>query len=145
VAIGKGNHRPFIILALVEVSTQMCHLYLCWVAATMLVKSSNFGEWFAGVAVAYPLTAMMVCLQGFTTPGVLMLCFHQLRLIIINMTTNEMINCHRYDHFWREVQTDTGGTRKMFSNPFDKGGAYANCVDFWCRRRRADLGPRAAS
>merc|ERR1719334_403040 len=32
VAVGRGNHRPFIFLAVVESCTQICHMMLCWTA-----------------------------------------------------------------------------------------------------------------
>jgi len=141
VAIGRGNHRPFIFLALVEVFTQICHFFLCWTAAGELVKAESTGLWMLAVGAQYPLTGMMIALQGLTTPGVVMLCIHQLRCVFTNMTTNEMMNSYRYPHFWKEVTSAEGITKKVFSNPFDKGGPWANCVDFWWNRRRSARGP----
>mmetsp|Transcript_45312 Transcript_45312/g.81928 ORF Transcript_45312/g.81928 Transcript_45312/m.81928 type:complete len:278 (+) Transcript_45312:3-836(+) len=134
VAIGRGNHRPFIFLALVEVSTQFCHLYLCWKVACHAVHFQNsHWNWIVGIVSSYPLLAMIAFQHCFTAPGVLFLLFSHLRLIGINMTTNEMINAFRYDHFW--VQTEN---QRVFRNPFNKGHCVWNCVDFWCTRRRSD-------
>merc|ERR1711959_243718 len=73
-----------------------------------------------------------------TIPWVSVLTLHQLRLVGINMTTNEMINLNRYDHFW--VQTGKG---KTLQNPFDKGGIARNCLDFWWYQNRSYRPPRA--
>jgi len=80
---------------------------------------------------------LIIILHLFTLPGVVMLVVHQLRLVATNMTTNEMINAHRYSHFW---ETKPNSKQKVFSNPFNKGGALSNCIDFWWSRRRAELG-----
>ena len=56
---------------------------------------------------------------------------HKARLIALNMTTNEMMNIHRYRHFW---------VMGRFNNPFHKGGVVKNCLDFWWTRRRAQDG-----
>jgi len=140
-AIGRGNHRPFMFLAVIEVSTQLCFLYLCWAASYTLVKQGTFFEWFTELASSYPLMVFMMVIHGFTAPGILMLTFYQLRLVAMNLTTNEMMNAHRYRHFWKESDVGTGLPRKSFRNPFSKGSIPANCMDFWWIRRRSDLGP----
>jgi len=141
VAIGRGNHRPFIFLACIEPCVQFCHLYLCWVTASALVSPSSgaFVTWIMAVASEYPLLLLMVFLHIMTGPPVSCLAFNQLRLIAVNMTTNEMINAYRYEHFWEKVEQ--GGTkRKVFKNPFHKGNILRNCIDFWWTRRREDPG-----
>lgn len=139
-AIGKGNHRQFIFLAIVEVMTQLCHLYLCWAAAGVLVPDSKTStEFVLRVSSEYPLLTMMAFAQLLSAPGILMLNIHQWRLIVMNMTTNEMMNAYRYQHFW---QTGSHGQRK-FRNPFHKGNILWNCLDFWWIRRRSDFGPGA--
>jgi len=143
VAIGKGNHRPFMFLAVAEVSTQIVFLYLCWTASYTLTKpGSTFLEWFSELASGYPLMMLMIVIHGFTAPGILMLTFYQLRLVAMNLTTNEMMNAHRYKHFWKEVDVGTGVPRKTFKNIFNKGSMIANCVDFWFTRRRSEFGPK---
>jgi len=139
-AIGKGNHRQFIMLSMVEVATQIMHLILLWTAAGELVKSESRSEWLFGVLTEYPLLVLMAIVQGFTMPGVLFLMLNHLRMIALNVTTNEMINAYRYGHFWKTVETN-GYPKKVFSNPFNKGTVAANCLDFWWIRRRSDLGP----
>merc|ERR1712032_12317 len=71
VAIGRGNHRPFIVLACLEVCAQLCHLYLCLVAARELVVASSWSAWAFGVASQYPVLLMVGILHTLTAPGVL--------------------------------------------------------------------------
>merc|ERR1712130_880092 len=99
------------ILALTETFTQLCHLYLLWTCASHLVKGSGFGEWAFLVAVEYPILALMMFVHSFTAPGVMMLSFQQLRMIGMSLTTNEMINMHRYEHFWEENAAAAPGQR----------------------------------
>lgn len=141
VAIGRGNHRPFIFLACVEVCTQLSHIYLCWVCAKRLVEASSVSDWVLGVATQYPLLAFVALLHSFTSPGIVMLAANQLRLIGINLTTNEMINISRYRHFWEETDPGAGQRKRKFRNPFNKGSIVLNCFDFWWARRRGDTGP----
>lgn len=140
IAIGKGNHRPFIVLAGVECTTQLCHLFLCWTCSVALVKIPTFSDWFFAVSAAYPLLLVMAIVHCFTGPGILMLFLSQLRLVIVNMTTNEMINSYRYSHFWQEIELG-GAKKKVFHNPFNKGSGWANCIDFWWNRKRGERGP----
>lgn len=141
--VGRGNHRPFILLAATEVGTQMCHLYLLFHTAFTVVTYERLGQWLSTLLIGYPLLCLMVVLQGFTTPGILMLLFQQLRMIAVNMTTNEMINMQRYEHFWEETGGENGSAkRKVFVNPFNKGSITANCLDFWWTRRRGEEVPQ---
>merc|ERR1719263_571920 len=140
-AIGKNNHRPFILLAVAECLTQLSHLYLIWAMARELVTVQGMGSWLFGVCVGYPLLAVMFCLHAFTAPWVFMLFLHQSRLVAMNLTTNEMMNAGRYEWFWTPVSTAPGRMQKAYRNPFNKGGALKNCMDFWWTRRRAHFGP----
>ena len=47
-----------------------------------------------------------------------------------NLTTNEEINLVRYEHFWREFQTDSGRRGKRFVNPFSRD-RMTNWLEFW--------------
>jgi hypothetical protein len=62
-----------------------------------------------------------------------MLGIHQLRLVGMNLLTNEMMNMGRYDHF----KITQGGMHVGFFNPFNKGSTMKNCLDFWWFRRRS--------
>eukprot|EP00929_Paragymnodinium_shiwhaense_P008728 TRINITY_DN112694_c0_g1_i1.p1 TRINITY_DN112694_c0_g1~~TRINITY_DN112694_c0_g1_i1.p1 ORF type:complete len:594 (-),score=87.01 TRINITY_DN112694_c0_g1_i1:68-1849(-) len=141
VAIGKGNHRPFICLAFVEVSTQFCYLYLAKVGSQELVQYETFGQFMYVIVTTYPFLAMVAVLHGFTAPGILMLFLNHLRLVAVNMTTNEIMNANRYEHFWTDVPDPrTGQLSKRFRNPFSKGSMLMNCLDFWIARRRSEFG-----
>lgn len=142
-AIGKGNHRPFIVLAVVEASTQSCHLYCLVYVAFQLVKYDGActqcyhgaSQWLWAMLWGYPLICVMVALQGLTAPGIWCLALNQLRMIGVNLTTNETMNYKRYEHFW---QAHGDGQHKVFVNPFNKGNPIANCVDFWWTRTRGE-------
>lgn len=47
-----------------------------------------------------------------------------------NLTTNEEINMMRYEHFWREFQTEDGRRGKRFVNPFSRD-RLTNWLEFW--------------
>lgn len=139
-AIGKNNHRQFVGLAVVEWLTQVFHIYLCWAMSTTLVPYTTLGAWIFAIVGGYPLLALMALLQCLTAPWVFMLVLHQGRLVMMNLTTNEMMNMHRYDHFWKMTLAAPGRYAKTFHNPFDKGGRVKNCLDFWWLRSRSDKG-----
>jgi len=141
VAIGRGNHRPFMVLACIEAFTQLCHVYLCWVCACHLSKEPSTYDWAWAVAMQYPMLAFIAVVQSLTSPGIVFLAMSHLRLIALNLTTNEMINAARYTHFWQEVQLPTGQKRTAFRNPFNKGSVLTNCMDFWWKRQRSQSGP----
>eukprot|EP00928_Gymnodinium_smaydae_P025760 TRINITY_DN20421_c0_g1_i2.p1 TRINITY_DN20421_c0_g1~~TRINITY_DN20421_c0_g1_i2.p1 ORF type:complete len:577 (+),score=110.21 TRINITY_DN20421_c0_g1_i2:114-1844(+) len=143
VAIGRGNHRPFIFLAAIELFTQLCHLAICLAAMGNVVQKDSFFDWLSFIYWEHPLVMALIILQFVTSPMILMLLLQHLRMIGINMTTNEMINAFRYKHFWVETQTSSGQSRKTFRNPFNKGNPWLNCVDFWWSRRRGEFGSGA--
>jgi len=132
-AIGRGNQRQFILLALVEVLSQYCHIYLLIRIGLYSMPYETFWQWFTTTVMAYPLLALMLFLQGVTAPMITMLLLNHLRMLAINMTTNELINVRRYDHFW-EMRGEP--PRKVFVNPFSKGTMFKNCLDFWWKRKR---------
>jgi len=134
-AIGKGNHRMFILLALVEFVTQVAHLYLIWSLTGFLVTYESFGSWLYGVLTGYPLLFLIGLAHFLTAPFVLMLVLHQSRLVGMNLTTNEMLNVQRYEHFWIYVP---GQMMRQYRNPFNKGNVWKNCLDFWWTRERSE-------
>ncbi|CAE8681256.1 unnamed protein product, partial [Polarella glacialis] len=130
-AIGRGNHRQFLCLALAESVTQLAHIWLCWTMALSFVPYESFFSWCASVVSGYPALAMMAFLQCMTAPGICILVCGQTYGCLANLTTNELINYRRYAHFWV-----TADGHKNFMNPFDKGDPARNCLDFWWWRRR---------
>jgi len=139
-SIGRGNHRQFIVLAVVEGLTQMSHVYLCWSMARELVPYKSAGSWLFSVLLSYPLLSFMFLIQCVTVPWVCVLISHQVRLVLQNLTTNEMMNMHRYEHFWMTTMIQPGRLSRVFTNPFHKGSAWKNCVDFWWARKRSEKG-----
>jgi len=140
-AIGKNNHRSFILLAISECLTQMSHIYLCFAMSKELVTVPGIGSWLFGVITGYPLLALVSSAHCLTAPWVFMLFLHQMRLVAMNLTTNEMLNAGRYEHFWTMASTLPGRAQKAYRNPFNKGGVLMNCLDFWWFRNRQGFGP----
>lgn len=134
-AIGKNNHRHFVLLACVEFWTQVCHLYLCWIV-TREIPYTSFGGWLSMLLMAYPMLLLVLLAHCVTAPWVFMLLMHQARMIIMNVTTNELLNIQRYDHFWVVKQIVPGHVQRQFRNPFHKGGVVNNCLDFWWYQNR---------
>mmetsp|Transcript_15168 Transcript_15168/g.34563 ORF Transcript_15168/g.34563 Transcript_15168/m.34563 type:complete len:582 (-) Transcript_15168:58-1803(-) len=139
-AIGKHNHRPFVLLSICECITQVSHMLVCWSVARELISYQTFGSWVFAVAGTFPLMLLIFLVHCLTAPWVFMLFLHQGRLVAMNLTTNEMINAHRYPHFW----VTNANLQSRFVNPFNKGGMLWNCCDFWWYRNRSLLGPQAA-
>jgi len=134
-AIGRRNHRGFVILAIVELWTQAAHLYLIWLLSTELVPYQTFVSWTFDVLTTFPLLFIITLAHLLTAPWVSMLILHQARLIMTNLTTNEMLNASRYEHFW---VVSLGGMTRQFRNPFNKGSVWKNCLDFWWTLKRSE-------
>jgi len=138
-SIGKKNHRQFMCLAIVEWLTQVVHIYLVIRMARALVPYQSIGQFLIGVLAGYPLLALIGVVQLLTCPFVLMLIVYQSRLVAMNLTTNEMMNANRYEHFWVTSTSVPGRMQKTFRNPFHKGSIVMNCLDFWWKRERSRL------
>mmetsp|Transcript_15099 Transcript_15099/g.32534 ORF Transcript_15099/g.32534 Transcript_15099/m.32534 type:complete len:593 (+) Transcript_15099:460-2238(+) len=133
-AIGKNNHRQFMVLAIVEVSTQLLYLYLGFTAAVELQPLGNsYTEWFLALAAFYPLLVMNLMIQFFTALLILNLVKFQGTLVCWNYTANEFINAERYGF----TEVAASGKRELRVSPFNKGSSSANCMDFWYIRRRS--------
>lgn len=135
--IGKGNHRQFVSLAITEFITQIVFVRVSWCIATTVVKYESFWQWTYGSVTSLPLLSILVFVHCLTAPWVLMLTVHQGRLILHNLTTNEMMNMHRYEHFWVTKSVMPGHAQRIYQNPFCKGTMTANCLDFWWYRQRS--------
>jgi len=136
-AIGRRNHRQFVILAVVECLTQISHLYVCWALSRELVPYVTMVRWLFGIFTSYPLLGVIALVHCITVPWVTVLLLHQGRMIAINITTNEVMNAHRYQHMWVQKAIQPGLMHTEFRNPFDKGSPIKNCLDFWWFRRRS--------
>ena len=89
----------------------------------------------------------MCVLHFFTIPWEVVLFGSHFQMVLRNLTTNEMVNVHRYSHFWKEVEVDPHSLgphsnphqkykARDFHNPFDKGSAWLNFLDFFYYRNR---------
>ncbi|CAJ1400002.1 unnamed protein product [Effrenium voratum] len=147
-AIGRFNHRQFILLNSLEPLTQLSYLGICVLVAyrpvgmpqdfsELLWLPVNMAMHMPTAALQYPFMALVSILNVVTTPAVLYLLLSQIMMISINWTVNEHINMERYSHFW---VFDSFGNRSAAS-PFNKGSTWANWMDFCVHRRRRELGP----
>lgn len=134
-AIGQGNHRLFMLLVVVEVTVQWLHFAMCFVFLRTVVSKDTYFDCVYYMVTQYPFVVFVMLMHFFSSPGIAFLLANHVYMVAVNMTTNEMINSYRYDHFW-EV---TDG-RKVFKNPFNKG-VLRNCLDFWWYQDRS---PRIA-
>jgi len=146
-AIGRGNHRAFLLLAICEPFTQLCFLGICVLVAYRPVGMPEDADGFFWLpynmamhmptaAMQYPFMAIVSILNMATLPMVVYLLMTQIMMISMNWTVNEHINCARYSHFW---VFDSYGNRSMAS-PFNKGSTWENWKDFLWHRRRHALG-----
>merc|ERR1712137_1534868 len=141
-SIGRGNHREFVVLAFVEWFTQLSHAYLLWCVGTTLVEYVTIWSYVTDLLTGRPVLCLALIAHMFTIPWVLMLILHQFRLTMMNLTTNEMLNLHRYDHFWDFTVDDDeefGKHGKTFRNPLTRVGWWRNVFDFWWARRRSEF------
>mmetsp|Transcript_31944 Transcript_31944/g.69755 ORF Transcript_31944/g.69755 Transcript_31944/m.69755 type:complete len:635 (-) Transcript_31944:26-1930(-) len=114
--VGEKNHAYFVIFLMLETAAMTVALL---VAAFRL---SHTGE-PVKVLMREQLGAVsFVILDGFVLLSVSMLTCSQLGQVFANLTTNEMINQHRY----RYLHSADGS----FRNPYDKG-CWPNTVEFF--------------
>ena len=123
VPIGKKNHRPFLFLMCLEVISQPSHCALC--LCTLGHSGVRFG------AMQHPVVTGLLVVHIATVPGICLLILVQMVLISFNLTMNEVLHMHRYEHFWSKEQ--------QFTNPFSKGNIARNCFDFWWTRARGRI------
>lgn len=115
-AVGEKNHRDFVIFLMLE--TIAMSVSLC--AAVYRVITA--GASTARLLHTHPGTFAFLIFDGVVLFSVLMLTCSQLGQVFQNMTTNEMMNQHRYKYL-----QDSNGT---FRNPFDMG-CWPNTLEFF--------------
>ncbi|CAJ1433893.1 unnamed protein product, partial [Effrenium voratum] len=133
-AIGRGNHRLFMLLVFLEFSVQWLHLAMLVTFLHSAVSADTYSAWFYQ-CLQYPLVCFVILMHSVSSAGISFLWFKHLQLIAVNLTTNEEINLRRYDHFWQVK--DGQEENKVYKNPFNKGSYLRNCMDFWWFRRRS--------
>ena len=113
--VGAKNHRDFVIFLLLETFAMIVSLLVAvirvWEENPSEKQRSKTGVLFF---VACDVTVLI---------PVLLLVSSQLAQVARNITTNELMNLHRYTYL-----RATDGT---FKNPFDKG-VFKNLVSFFC-------------
>ena len=113
--VGAKNHRDFVIFLLLETFAMIVSLLVAvirvWEENPSEKQRSKTGVLF-----------FVACDVAVLIP-VLLLVSSQLAQVARNITTNELMNLHRYTYL-----RATDGT---FKNPFDKG-VFKNLVSFFC-------------
>eukprot|EP00397_Hematodinium_sp_SG-2012_P003660 GEMP01003668.1.p1 GENE.GEMP01003668.1~~GEMP01003668.1.p1 ORF type:complete len:620 (+),score=99.10 GEMP01003668.1:165-2024(+) len=139
--VGGGNHRMFILLLILEFFAQVVHFAICWIVLKEVMASDStfFNHIFLAVT-SYPMICFYLFFHCLTLPWVAMMSVYQLRLVSQNLSTNEVMNMHRYEHFWDTHKNEHGHVLRRPRNPFDKGGALRNCLDFWVHGNRSQRG-----
>ncbi|CAL6334651.1 unnamed protein product [Bathycoccus prasinos] len=114
-AVGAKNHRDFVIFLLLETFAMIVSLLVAvirvWEENPSEKRRSKTGVLF-----------FVACDVAVLIP-VLLLVSSQVAQVARNITTNELMNLHRYTYL-----RATDGT---FKNPFDKG-VFKNLVSFFC-------------
>jgi len=144
--VGGGNHRAFISMAIIEAVAQSALFVICWSFMTHEARDArgNATAVLFFLVTSYPIVAFVILFNCMTIPWLGMLTGYQLRLVSQNMSTNEIMNMHRYDHFWKVTSNAEGLVQRHARNPFDKGGVVRNCMDFWFLRNRSKRGNYSA-
>ncbi|KAF4675902.1 hypothetical protein FOL46_009117 [Perkinsus olseni] len=147
--VGGGNQRLFIVFCVAEFLIQLFHIIVAWqclgrIPDAMKTDYSGWWGWITFVVGRQPLLLIVFIVEVMTLPWEAFIIFFQCRVVAKNMYTNEMINFHRYGHFWRMMATGglsgvdpeegRGRVHREFRNPFDKG-VKTNCLDFWLGHR----------
>ncbi|KAF4677836.1 hypothetical protein FOL47_009748 [Perkinsus chesapeaki] len=136
--VGGGNQRLFIIFATTELLTQLCHLIVAWqclgrIPDAMKTDYAGWWGWTCFVIGRQPLLLLVMIAEFVTLPWEAFIVYFQCRIVAKNMYTNEMINFHRYGHFWRMMAT--GGMSGVDPEEGRGRGIKTNCLDFWLGRR----------
>lgn len=138
--VASKNHREFVIMVFSVWAGMLLFMYIS------ISRAVNFSGSFLDFLWVKPLIAPLWLIHVVVIPWLTILLGSQLRSIAINMNTNELMNMHRYAHFWEGPMNVFASThqhvdgencrapQRRFRNPFDKGGMVANCMHFWCRR-----------
>ena len=152
--VAEKNHREFILMILFVFIGSLFYLGIS-LTVFFTSESSFWTVWYER-----PLLIPCWVINGVICPWLAMLVTHQLRTIALNLNTNEMMNMHRYAHFWDGPAIVTGmipgnnhhhhenddhhecdnsshhhGGGRKFRNPFDQGSVWKNCKYFWLRQK----------
>ena len=151
--VAEKNHREFIVMVLLVFIGSAFYLGIS-ISVFWQSQTTIWTVWYER-----PLLIPCWIINGFICPWLAMLTGHQLRTIALNLNTNEMMNMHRYAHFWDGPLTVAGiipsssshdhhdhhecdnsshhhhgPSGRKFRNPFDQGSVWKNCMYFWFRK-----------
>mmetsp|Transcript_31524 Transcript_31524/g.52662 ORF Transcript_31524/g.52662 Transcript_31524/m.52662 type:complete len:603 (+) Transcript_31524:255-2063(+) len=105
--VGRDNYKYFLSIVVLHPIAALLFLYM------------SLTYWSRG-----PITTLFFCFLCYTallTCGISGLASYHIKLVMKNMTTNEEINCYRYEYFRNEFN--------MIDNPFKKATLMGNLMD----------------
>jgi len=115
-AVGEKNHKHFVIFLVLESIAMTIALVVA------ISRMSATGQSMKVLLAEHSGAFAFVVLDGTVLLSVSMLTCSQLGQVFSNLTTNEMINQHRYKY----LQDKEGS----FRNPYDKG-CWPNTLEFF--------------
>jgi len=118
--IGKRNHPHFVTFLLLETAAMIV------AQGVAIARVSNTEQSIAHFISLAPSVFVFMVLNVSVLLPVAVLCGAQLNQVLVNLTTNEMANMHRYRYLHKDGR---------FHNPFDRGW-YKNTQNFFCNKDR---------
>ena len=108
-SVGRDNYKYFV--ACVTCFT-LCSAAFLLTTFLYWYRCNGSFNWIFTVFIAYSML-MLLPICGLAS--------YHIKLLMINMTTNEEANAYRYTYLRNEF--------RMFSNPFDRGDKWSNLLD----------------
>lgn len=128
--VAAGNHRLFVAFLMLQLVTLVTFLgFSCEFVVGVWSASGSLLSFLWIVAATHKLAVVTMVVNVMGALVTCALVGEQLRNAGKALTTNDIINQHRYEHLWREV-TIRGRRVRRFENPFDQG-VRRNCMAFW--------------
>ncbi|KAI8611832.1 ankyrin repeat-containing domain protein [Chytriomyces sp. MP71] len=135
--VGAKNHRPFMIFVFMMPVAGWLFISIAYeyfkvtVPVNQPVSPTCFLPYEACANFAANTPLMVFCLWLFCNSlWIIFLLFTQSYQIALQLTTNEMVNWHRFSYLVHPEDRDLPPYRKRKLNAFDKG-VLGNCGEFW--------------
>mmetsp|Transcript_40402 Transcript_40402/g.48990 ORF Transcript_40402/g.48990 Transcript_40402/m.48990 type:complete len:602 (+) Transcript_40402:181-1986(+) len=116
--VGANNHRDFVVFLILEWTAMAVAL----IVAILKLAQSDTASTFGSLLNAHTGMVVFVFCDALMLISVSMLTCGQISQVFQNLTTNEVINMHRYKY----LQSKDG----QYNNPFDKG-CFPNTTEFF--------------
>lgn len=129
--VGSGNQRMFNIFCIAQSVAVTLFCIFCAKALYLLWGHSySTIHFLRSLMFLYKLLLLHFTINAIGVFMTVTISYSQFVNMAKNITTNEEINLMRYDHFWREFQTEDGRRGKRFENPFAQD-RVSNFLEYW--------------